>query len=185
MRKGPILGPRTLHHSPWLSDGTDQPGRTRATVQLQEQSWGHTESPSATKPPGCLSGLASVGVCPPWLHVGLPHLRAPLCLPVPHGKKGTTRTLGHGTPLLAQNLQNGRPFLCHPTPNPTMPPCPHPPAAAWEAPVPSDHRGHYWAGCPGNKAPFSRAAGSRGACCQCQHCLLPAWHCQPRHLTPW
>lgn len=179
MRKGPILGPRTLHHSPWLSDGTDQPGRTRATVQLQEQSWGHTESPSATKPPGCLClGLPVLGFVLPGSMWGYPTSGYHCACLSPMGRRAPQGPL-------AQDLQNGRPFLCHPTPNPTMPPCPHPPAAAWEAPVPSDHRGHCWAGCPGNKAPFSRAAGSRGACCQCQHCLLPAWHCQPRHLTPW
>lgn len=82
---------------------------------------------------------------------------------------------GQHKDLLAQDLQTGCPFLCSPTPA-TLP---TPPTAAREAPVPRDSRGHCWAGCPGNKAPFSRAAGSRGAGCQCQHCPLPAWHCQP------
>lgn len=110
MRKGPILGPRTLHHSPWLSDGTDQPGRTRATVQLQEQSWGHTESPSATKPPGCLClGLPVLGFVLPGSMWGYPtsgHHCACLC---PMGRRAPQGPLAVGPPFWPKTCRMAAP----------------------------------------------------------------------------
>lgn len=115
----------------------------------------------------------------------LPQLRGKRCahLREPQGqhKEPWPRTL-----LLARHTQC--PFLRHPTPDPTTRPHQHPPAAAQEALVPTDRGGHCRAEWPGNKAPFSGAAGSRlseGDGCQCQHCPLPTRHHQLRHPCPW
>lgn len=164
---------------PLLPSATSISPTAQGPLQLQKQSWGHTESPSATKPPGYLSDLAIVEVCPPWPHVGPSHLRAPLCSPVPHGKKGREGPLAMGPPCWPKTCRMA-------APSSVIPPQTPPSHSAHTHPqLPMDSRGHCWPGCPGNKAPFSRAAGSRGAGCQGQHCPLPAWHCQPRHLTPW
>lgn len=65
---------------------------------------------------------------------GLPQLSGAaekrcLRLRVPHGLRGSTRSLGPRTPLLARDVPNDRSFLRHPTPDPTVQPCQHPPAA--------------------------------------------------------
>lgn len=115
MREGPTLGPRTLHNPPgWVMAQISQDGPGPQCSSRSKA--GDTDSPSATEQPGCLSGLTNVGVCPSQPHVGPPHLRASLCSPVAHGKKGTTITLGHGTspsgPRLAEWLL--LPLLSHP-----------------------------------------------------------------------
>lgn len=41
------------------------------------------------------------------------------CLCMAHGQRGSTGSLGSWTALLPREVLNGRPFLYHPTPDPT------------------------------------------------------------------